>query len=258
MYQQEFHRICDTKNLHFEEKEENEKSALLKIKENINLYIEPIVYKPFFILLFIFLFQQLSGAYVIIFYAVDFFQRIGGEFQTAINAYVALVLLGTIRFIMSIITALIARRIGRRPLMLASAIGMCAVSALAGFSAVSNSIYQALNIDVQRARDITMYCVLAYVCLSSLGYLVIPWTLIGELLPVKVRGKLGGIMVSLAYLFMFVLVKIFPFLLDSVTLDSLFFALAGLNLLGCGFLYFFLPETLGKTFSDIEKYFINK
>lgn len=258
MYEQEFQRICDTKNIHLEEKEETEKSALIKIKENINLYMEPIVYKPFFILLLLFFFQQLSGAYVIIFYAVDFFKKIGGDFQTAINAYTALVILGTIRFIMSIISALISRKIGRRPLMFTSTVGMCVTSIVAGCLVVPNSISQSLNINVQTAKNITMYSVLGYVCFSSLGYLVIPWTLIGELLPVKVRGKLGGLMVSLAYVFMFVVVKIFPFLLDSVTLDSLFYSLAALNLIGFAFLYFFLPETLGKTFSEIEKYFIRR
>jgi facilitated trehalose transporter len=69
------------------------------------IYKEPRVYKPVTILMFLFSFQQLSGAYVIIFYAVDVFMKIGGEFGDSIDAYGALVLLGTIRFIMSIIVS---------------------------------------------------------------------------------------------------------------------------------------------------------
>lgn len=53
-----------------------------------------------------FVFQQLSGAYVIIFYAVNLFLQIGGQFGDGINEYGALLLLGTIRFVMSIVAAL--------------------------------------------------------------------------------------------------------------------------------------------------------
>lgn len=193
----------------------------------------------------LFIFQQLSGGYVVIFYAVDFFKRIGGQFQNSMDAYVALVLLGSIRFIMAIISALISKRIGRRPLMFFSAIGMCVTSLLAGIS-----------INYITSGNIPLYCVLGYVCFSSLGYLVIPWTLIGELLPIKVRGKLGGLVVSLAYFFMFGVVKVFPFLEDILNLGNLFYILAVINFIGYIYMYVFLPETLGKTFSDIEKYFI--
>lgn len=70
------------------------------------IYLQPQVYKPLIILLLIFVFQQISGAYVIIFYAVNIFLEIGGNFGEGINEYGALVLLGSIRFIMSIATSM--------------------------------------------------------------------------------------------------------------------------------------------------------
>lgn len=72
----------------------SESSALLNIRQNLYVFKNPVVYKPLLILLIVFFFQQLSGAYVIIFYAVDLFREIGGQFGKGINEFVALVLLG--------------------------------------------------------------------------------------------------------------------------------------------------------------------
>lgn len=72
----------------------------------LNIYLQPHVYKPLVILLIIFAFQQLSGAYAIIFYAVNLFLKIGGQFGNGINEYVSMVLLGVIRFGMSIVAVL--------------------------------------------------------------------------------------------------------------------------------------------------------
>nr|CAH7737889.1 unnamed protein product [Callosobruchus chinensis] len=261
IFENEFRRILCTKNERVQSTKSDEKSALLRIKNNLSVYKQPTVYKPLVILIIIFLIQQLSGAYVIIFYAIDIFRDIGGHFQDGMNEYVALVLLGTIRFLMSLVSAAISKKIGRRPLMFISAIGMSLTSLMAGLymylTIIPQNVYQEFNVkkDEDTHDNITLYCVLAYVCFSSLGYFVIPWTLIGELLPMKVKGKLGGILVSIAYVMMFAVVKVYPYLVDVITIQHLFFVLSVLNLFGFVFLYFFLPETLGKTFSDIQSYF---
>lgn len=48
----------------------------------------------------------------------------------------------------------------------------------------------------------------------------------------------------------------FPFILDAVSIQNLFYILSIINVVGFIVLYFILPETLGKSFSDIEKYFM--
>ncbi|KAJ8950773.1 hypothetical protein NQ318_011266 [Aromia moschata] len=142
VYEQQFQKLLETRDLKAQEGEADEKSMLLKIRKNINLYKEPIVYKPLIILFIIFLFQQLSGA------------------------------------------------VGRRTLMFISAIGMCITSLIAGLytylTLIPKDTYEKFNITKDITNDnVPLYCVLGYVCFSSLGFLVVPWTLIGELLPVK-------------------------------------------------------------------------
>lgn len=64
------------------------------------------VYRPFFVLMGLFVFQQISGPYVIVFYAIDLFKKIGRNSDDhQINEYGAMLLLGILRFIMAILCA---------------------------------------------------------------------------------------------------------------------------------------------------------
>lgn len=66
----------------------------------------PNVYKPTLLLIAIFFFQQISGGYVIIFYAINFFLKIGGNFGGSIDEYGAMLLLGVLRFVVALLSAL--------------------------------------------------------------------------------------------------------------------------------------------------------
>ncbi|KAL1501226.1 hypothetical protein ABEB36_006593 [Hypothenemus hampei] len=250
-----------------------EKSQLIELKTGWNLYKEPMVWKPFLILLIIFVFQQLSGAYVIIFYAVEIFREITGRYES-MDGFGELVVLGSIRFVVSIISALLSRKVGRRKLMFVSCLGMIITSISCGLLmyiirthfevstnlstlppvanvTAANSTNEGRDMGGFNYSNAAIFLILGYVCFSSFGILVIPWTLIGELLPVKVRAKLGGVLVSAAYLLMFAVVKIFPFVLESVPLHHLFVIVGLINTIALAFLYVWLPETLGKTFEEI-------
>lgn len=100
MYQQELEHL-------YQQPLPNENSSNIPSESAwYDIYLQPRVYKPLIILLLIFVFQQISGAYVIIFYAVNIFLEIGGNFGEGLNEYGALVLLGSIRFVMSIVTSM--------------------------------------------------------------------------------------------------------------------------------------------------------
>lgn len=228
-----------------------------------SIYKKPIVYKPLLILLVLFLFQQLSGAYVIIFYALELILKIGGNFGDVINEYGTLVLLGLIRFVMSIIASGFSRRFGRRPLMFISGIGMTVFTLTAGlymyYEEATNQKHIKDNGILPGKSDeiFLLFCLFGFVSFSALGYLVIPWTLIGELLPTEVKGILGGFVVSVAYVLMFGVVKIFPFAMDLFGIQGLFYLFATTSFLGVVFIFIFLPETFGRNFAEIERYFVN-
>ncbi|XP_011301432.1 facilitated trehalose transporter Tret1-like [Fopius arisanus] len=217
----------------------------------------PGVYKPICLLFVILLAQQLSGTYVVIFYAISVFREIGGTFGDGLNEYGALVLLGFIRFIMSIITSLLSRKIGRRVLCVASGLGMAFSMFFSGMIIFLTSFCTGESEGAQQ-KWMLLVIVLFYVCMSSLGFVVIPWSLVGELLPISFRGVGGGIMVSVAYLIMFVVIKSYPSALDAMGAQNVFFGFSVVSLIGTAVVYLFLPETLGKSLQEIEEYFTGK
>ncbi|XP_055639013.1 facilitated trehalose transporter Tret1-like [Toxorhynchites rutilus septentrionalis] len=221
---------------------------------SLKSYFHPRVHRPLSTLVMLFLFQQLSGAYVLIFYALNVFSEIGGSQTKSFNEYNALVLLGLIRFVMSILTSGFSRKYGRRPLLIVSGslMGICATVAALYIQFVRRA---GRETNAPLGSYLLLVCVLGYVCFSALGFLVIPWTMIGEVLPTDVKGKLGGFVVSVAYVLMFVVVKAFPYLLGLVSIQGIFYLYAIASFAGVFYIYGWVPETFGKSFKEIEEYF---
>ncbi|KAL6440076.1 hypothetical protein ACFW04_003007 [Cataglyphis niger] len=259
IYEQEYLRIMET--YRDQASDEGSKNITVSIKHYYHKFTSPTVYKPIAILFLLFLLQQLSGCYVIIFYAISVFHEMGGTFGKGFDENDALIMLGIIRFIVSILTVFYSRKYGRRVLCILSGIGMTISMFLSGMYMYFTMSYDENGNIEETMMDqkwLLLFFVLSYICTSTFGFINIPWTLIGELLPVSIRGIGGGLMVSLAYIMMFAVVKSYPFILKSMSIEGIFFSFSFISLIGTAFVYFFLPETLGKSFSDIEKYFLSK
>lgn len=103
--------------------------ANAKRKENKDSLLralhKPNVWKPFLILLVFFALQQLSGIYVILFYAVNVLKDIGVN----VNKYTASIGIGVIRLFTSILGVGLANHFGKKILTFASGCGM-AVAAI--------------------------------------------------------------------------------------------------------------------------------
>ncbi|XP_026829677.1 facilitated trehalose transporter Tret1 isoform X2 [Ooceraea biroi] len=257
MYEREYSRILEAYGNRTVSDEASE-SVVASVKSYYHSFTFPEAYKPLTILVVLFLLQQLTGAYVVIFYAISVFREMGGTFGRGLDENSALVMLGIIRFVMSLITAFYSRRYGRRVLCIVSAIGMAIPMFLAGMYmhfTVSYDENGNLQETMVEQKWLLLFFVLSYICTSTFGFVTIPWTLIGELLPVSIRGIGASLMIAFAYLIMFAVVKSYPYILRCISIEGIFFFFSFFSLVATAFVYFFLPETLGKSFADIEKYF---
>lgn len=205
---------------------------------------------PFCIMLSYFFFQQFSGIFAIVYYAV----KISKDSGIKINDHLSAILIGAMRLFGALLVAWASRRFGRRPLSILSGAGMT-------LSIGSLSLYLYL-IDRGHLSGneslIPVVCLMAYIFMSTLGFLVLPFAMVGELYPSKVKDVLSGMTTCIAYIFSFITVKAYPDMTKFMGKHGLFFFYAFFSLLGTFFVLFFLPETKGKTLKEIENFFVKK
>ncbi|XP_050434545.1 uncharacterized protein LOC126841851 isoform X2 [Adelges cooleyi] len=233
----------------------------LLFKSTLARRLSPRVLRPVGILAVMFLLQQLSGCYPVIFYAVPVFKSIVPDGQ--VDEMNTLVTFGMIRFFVCALTCALSLHVGRRPLMMISSVGMACSSLLVA------ATYK-LNAPVAAGADgppppepsvwdfhvaLPLTGIMMFVCSSSLGALVFPWTLVSELLPTSDRATAGGFLISYAYIIMFFVLKMFPVVFEAVSVPGVFTVFAVASLAMAVHVYAALPETLGKHFFEIEDYF---
>lgn len=221
---------------------------------------------------FLSLLQQASGGYVFIFYTLNIFRNLGAEFLSSVDERLALVLVGSIRLVMAIVAAALAQKCNRKTLLYISTVGMGIFAFIASMkmfhvkdSAHSLFLRHDVNLTVTSLDPTTstgnyllLICILGYMLFASAGILIIPWTLVSELYPIKYKAKFGGVSIAVAYVLMSIVLKVFPFALESFSI-SVIFAMFGSTSFVCGiFIYFYLPETHRKSFAEIEQYFIGR
>lgn len=206
--------------------------------------------KPFAIILTYFFFQQFSGIFVIVYYAV----AISEEAGVRMDAYLGAILIGLTRLLGSFIVASVSRKFGRRWPSIISGSGMTLfMGTLAIYLLLVDRGYE-----IGDRGFVPVVCVLMYIFMSTIGFLVLPFAMIGEIFPAKVKDILSGMTTCLAYVFSFITVKTYPDMLDCMGKHGVFCFYAFMSLLGTIFVALFLPETKGKTLHEIDELFAGK
>ncbi|XP_063821063.1 facilitated trehalose transporter Tret1-2 homolog isoform X1 [Ostrinia nubilalis] len=234
-------------------KEKNHVEPLRTPREIIKALMSPSALKPFSILAIYFFLYQWCGVNTITFYAVEVFEASGAT----LNKYWLTISMGIIRVIFTVIGCILCRRCGRRPLTFVSAIGC-------GTTMIVLAVYMYLVAQWRANNEPPMHswipvaAIFLFTISCTLGYLIVPWVMIGEVYPTQVRGIVGGMTTCAAHLSVFSVVKTFNLLKGALN-DYGVFALYGcMSIVGTVFYYFFLPETKGRTLQEIEDYFCGR
>ncbi|XP_066589866.1 facilitated trehalose transporter Tret1-like isoform X2 [Prorops nasuta] len=230
----------------------NHAKKLSGVRETLGAILKPSAIRPYTLLFLYFLIYQCSGTNVLTFYAVEIFRDSGVSLD---KVYTVTVVLGVVRLTATIMACILCKRLGRRPLTMLSSVG-CGLSMIGLGSYIW--LYHSQSAGATSAGEptwIPIFCIFSYTIACALGFLVVPWVMIGEIYPVQVRGIMGGITTMTAHSFVFLVVKTYPFLSASITRHGAFLLYGTISLIGTIYFYCCLTETKGKTLQEIEDYY---
>lgn len=112
--------------------------------------------------------------------------------------------------------------------------------------------------DENKYAWIPLTLLLGSALLSHSGIRLLPWILIGEVFPPRVRATGAGFASGIGYFFGFLANKIFLNMISAMTLQGTFWFYSAISLLGAIILFWILPETEGRTLIEIEDHFRGK
>ena len=159
-------------------------------------------------------------------------------------------------FILFIVSIFVVDKAGRRILLILSGTVMSlSLSTLGAYFYIINEIDPSIE---ESLSWLPLATLTLFMIGYSIGFATLPFLLMGELLPAKYRNSLGGMASSFNLLHTFLVLKLFTTLETSVGYHGVFWIYAANSFIATIFVYLFLPETKGKTLTEIEKHFANK
>jgi SP family facilitated glucose transporter-like MFS transporter 8 len=225
----------------------------LQDQEEVNLseFRHPSLLKPLRICIMLMIFQQFCGINSVLFFASVIFKS--AHSSHSLEPYEP-TLIGVVQVIATVIAGFLMDRLGRRVLLIISG-SLLTISSigLGVFFKINNLDNN--NIHEVRVPWLALLCLGIYITGFSLGFGPIPWLIMSEILPTRVRGTAGGITVVVSSLCSFLITYLFHHFTDSMQYYGTFWFYGGVSLLGTLYIVTVVPETKGKTLEEIEEHF---
>lgn len=238
-------------------KEENERKVTKSLLDLFRFLGKKHIYVPMGLVTFAFFISQFTGTTTIATYAVPIFNTL----DAPINSYSATIILGVMQLLGGLFSMFLITVLGKRILSMVSLAGVSfSMLTVAVYSYMNNNLYLESSNDLKDVeKDWIPLIFLPLASFSAhLGIIIVPWVLIGEVFPNEDRAKASGIAGALGYICVSVSRKIFPALVNKISLPGILLFYSTLAFLGIVILHFILPETEGKTLYEISEHFSGK
>jgi len=235
---------------------------------------------PLIIALFLAVFSQFSGINSIIYYAPRVFADAGMQTN---NAFGATALVGMVNLLFTFIAVAFVDRAGRKLLLaIGTAIQVVSLASVglifkiaprvaefkvhhhitwqgglsaAAFHQLAIKMHAHIHIVPQFNHTqvtILLVSVLVFIAAFAMAMGPMPWIIISEIFPARIRGRAASVGVLTLWAAIFVVAQTFPWLQAHAGLTVTYFLYSICSLISFLFVVFILPETKGRTLEEIE------
>ncbi|KAK3317538.1 general substrate transporter [Cercophora scortea] len=189
--------------------------------------------------------QQWTGVNFVFYFGTTFFQQLG----TIDNPFLISLITTLVNVCSTPISFWSMERLGRRPLMIWGAVGMCICQFIVAIIGT-----------VLEGNDVATKVMIAFICIYIFFFATTwgpgAWVVIGEIYPLPIRAKGVALSTASNWLWNCIIAVITPYMVDKERGNlgaKVFFIWGGLCGLCLTYAYFLIPETKGLTLEQVDQ-----
>ncbi|KAJ8964306.1 hypothetical protein NQ314_005006, partial [Rhamnusium bicolor] len=194
-------------------------------------------------------FQQMSGVNAVIFYTGNIFESAGSSLASS----TATIIVGIMQVVATFLSSIVVDRFGRKILLLGSIFFMMLSGLILGifFTLKDRNVLDEDGIN--KISFLPILCLIVFISSFSIGFGPIPWLISAELMPPEIKSVACSAAATFNWLLAFIVTRFYANLVDGIGGDSTFYIFAGISLIGTVFVFLIVPETKGKSLSEVQE-----
>lgn len=220
----------------FKEEEQGSFSDIFRSKALIKAFVTSVG---------LLIFQQFSGINVVLFYGQTLFKEVGANMAPE----VCTIIIVAMQFLSSFIAPLIGERLGRKTILVFSAVGMALSDASLG---IYSYLRTKAGLNMDAVSFLPLVIMICFIVSYNSGYGPLPWAILGELFPSRVKSIATSATTSVNWILAFLITKHFESMLKSFGLAEYFWFYAVCCVGAAIFAKFYVIETRGKSLQEIQ------
>jgi sugar porter (SP) family MFS transporter len=202
--------------------------------------------KPLTIALGLAILCQITGVNAVLYYgAILISEHLKG--QTTNSALITSVIIGFANLISTLLAMRFLDRWGRRPMLLTASGGMAISLAVLIFAFHGTGL----------PTWVVLASIISYTAFFAFGMGPVPWVVISEIFPNKIRGRAASVATSALWSGTLLVTFTFLSLIRALGVSGTFAIFAFLSAFSFVFIWIMVPETRGKTLEEIQQQWEN-
>ncbi len=214
--------------------------SLQSEKGKLSDLIDPKLRKPMVIGVVLALFSQITGINAIIYYAPEIFKSIGFGAE---SAFTQTIIIGLVNMIFTLVAVWLMDIAGRKSLLIWGITGMVICLFATGIC---------FHFKFDQGPWLLLF-ILGYIASFAVSLGPIPWVMMSEIFPTKIRGIAMSIATFVLWIGVVVITQLTPVFLEMFGGAVTFWLFMINSLIILGFTLKRIPETKGKSLEEIER-----